>query len=289
MDLFQSIATAGKIADGVTKALGGSSGTSGPPKAEVIDYRLQMDPVGNYNFILDGISTGIFQGIENITQEVEMIEYRVADNPNEVRFRPGMPKATRITLKRGFITHFDLNHWIQEVGNGNYLRRDAEIVVYDNANEDGGKTEAARWKLYGCMPTKWSLSSLDGKASDNSVETIELVVEKLERTAGTSSRTIQGDTTDPKSWRTTERVDIYEGARADAQAAAAKRDEINKMMGMRTMAANAAMSAITAAKTAASKGNVVDAALSLAGSGMTASKHHVGATKAVTDAVKGSK
>jgi len=83
--------------------------------------RMQMDYVSNCNFYLDGVSTGVFSGVEGLTNEVEMIEYRCADNPTMVRYRPGMPKATRITLKRGFITHFDMNLWLEAAAQGNYM------------------------------------------------------------------------------------------------------------------------------------------------------------------------
>lgn len=136
--------------------------------------RREFDPVGNYNFFVDGISSGVFTGVDGLNYEVEMVEYRDAENPTIPRFRAGMPKGGRITLKRGFITSVDMNKWIEDISAGVYERKDATIQLLDNAGE-----VISSWNLYNCMPSKWTMSGLDGKGNDSAMETIELVVEEV--------------------------------------------------------------------------------------------------------------
>jgi phage tail-like protein len=143
--------------------------------------RKTQDPIGNYNFVVDGISSGIFSNVEGLSYEVEMIEYRDAENPSQVRFRPGLPKASRVTLKRGFITGVDMNQWIEKISRGEYERKDGLIQLQDNAGN-----VVASWDLLRCMPAKWSLSGFEGKGTGIVVESIELVVEEIKRTDSSS-------------------------------------------------------------------------------------------------------
>jgi|JI102314A1RNA_FD_contig_31_8348336_length_713_multi_6_in_0_out_0_1 phage tail-like protein len=144
--------------------------------------RMQLDPVGNYNFVVDGISSGVFSNVEGLNFEVEMIEYRDSENPSQIRFRPGLTKASRITLKRGFLTGVDMNQWIEKIGAGEYERKDGLIQLMDNAGN-----VVASWDILRCMPTKWSMSGFEGKGNGTSVETIELVVEEIKRTDKSST------------------------------------------------------------------------------------------------------
>lgn len=136
--------------------------------------RKGLDPLGSYNFFIDGISSGRFRNVEGLQYEIEMIEYRISDQPMLPRFRPGLPKAPRITLKRGYLTNGDLNEWIEKVQKGEYKRQDASIELRDNTGE-----LVASWDLLRCLPTKWSLSGFDGKSNEVVVEQVELVVEEL--------------------------------------------------------------------------------------------------------------
>jgi phage tail-like protein len=140
------------------------------------DTRRAFDPVGNYNFFVDGISSGVFSGVDGLNYEVEMIEYRDASNPTIPRFRAGKPKGGRITLKRGFILSVDMNKWIEDISAGKYERKDATIQLMDNTGE-----VVSSWDLYGCLPSKWALGGFDGKGGEVVYETIELVVEEVVR------------------------------------------------------------------------------------------------------------
>jgi phage tail-like protein len=161
--------------------------------------RRMSDPVGNYNFVVDGISSGVFSNVEGLSYEVDMIEYRDAENPSQVRFRPGLPKASRVTLKRGFITGIDMNQWIEKISVGEYERKDGLIQLMDNAGN-----VVASWDLLRCMPSKWSLSGFEGKGNGVVVESIELVVEEIKRTETSSSA--PGGPKEPGFWESVGRT-----------------------------------------------------------------------------------
>jgi phage tail-like protein len=157
--------------------------------------RRAFDPVGNYNFFVDGISAGVFSGVDGLSYEVEMIEYRDAEFPLIPRYRPGLPKATRITLKRGFILSTDMNKWIEDISAGTYERKDATIQLMDNA-----ANVVASWNLFGCLLSKWSVSGFDGKGGEVVYETLEMVVEEIHRVDGAGGGSSEEDS--PGFWQT---------------------------------------------------------------------------------------
>lgn len=138
--------------------------------------RRKMDPVGNYVFTVNDITAGAFSGVDGLSYEIEMIEYRVSDNPMIPRYRPGLPKYGRITLKRGYVVNTEFNDWIEKVQSGIYERKDGSIELKDNA----GNT-VQRWNLFRCLPTKWNIGGLDGKGNEVVYESLELVVEEIKQ------------------------------------------------------------------------------------------------------------
>ncbi len=136
--------------------------------------RKNLDPIGNYQFEVEDITAGKFAGVDGLSYEVEMIEYRVSDAPMTPRYRPGLPKYGRITLKRGYIASADFNKWITDVQKGVYERKNGAIWLCDNA---GNRVKG--WALDRCLPAKWTLSGLDGKGNENIFESLELVVEEV--------------------------------------------------------------------------------------------------------------
>ena len=136
--------------------------------------RRTYDPLGNYNFYVDGITVGSFAGVDGLSYEIEMIEYRVSDEPMLPRYRPGLPKYGRITLKRGYVVNTEFNKWIQDVQKGDYERKDGHIELCDNAGN-----AVATWDLHRALPTKWTVGGFDGKGTEVVYETLELVVEEI--------------------------------------------------------------------------------------------------------------
>ncbi len=139
----------------------------------------KLDPVGNFYFFVDGVSTGRFAAVDGLSLEVEAIEYRVGGNPLLPLYRQGKVKHGRVVLKRGFVSNPELWNWLTKVGMGTIPRKNLTIQLHDNAGE-----LVAQWDLFNCMPVKWNLSGLDGKGNDVVYESLEFVTERIEMSQG---------------------------------------------------------------------------------------------------------
>ncbi|MFA5624604.1 MAG: phage tail protein [Bradymonadales bacterium] len=139
------------------------------------------DPVANFMFTasIDGLGDVHCNGVDGLSYEVDMIEYRSSDKPMVPRFRQGLNKLGRVTLKRGYLNQADgrkLLAWLQEVESKTMQRRNINISLSDQQVNDN---ERMSWTLVDCMPTKWNISSLDGKGNEIVVESIEFVCETM--------------------------------------------------------------------------------------------------------------
>lgn len=153
--------------------------------------RTNVDPLVAFDFTVEMQNTGSgcadkpesvarFQGVDGLSYEVEMIEYRDAASPNLPKFRQGRRKAGRVTLKRGLGVESgsdNLISWLRECESGVVTPRNLTITV--DAHEEGSKV----YELLNCRPTKWSLGALDSNSSAIAIESVELVVEETKTKA----------------------------------------------------------------------------------------------------------
>ncbi len=135
----------------------------------------KIDPVGNFYFFVDGFSTGRFAGVDGLSLEMDVIEYREGGRPLLPLYRQGKVKHGRVVLKRGFVTNPELWNWLTKVGMGTVPRKNLSIQLHDNAGE-----LVTKWDLYNCLPVKWNISGLDGKGSEVIYESLEFVTERIE-------------------------------------------------------------------------------------------------------------
>ncbi|MBR4986113.1 MAG: phage tail protein [Proteobacteria bacterium] len=151
--------------------------------------RADIDPLVSYAFVVEINQNPVarFSGVDGLSYEVEMIEYRDSEQPNLPQFRQGRRKAGRVTLKRGVLVDYgkknDLLEWIRSVEKGVVKPRDITITI-GNYGKDSGicETKAPHtWSLSNCMPTKWSLGSLDGNSNSPLIESLEIVVSEMSR------------------------------------------------------------------------------------------------------------
>lgn len=148
-----------------------------------------IDPLVSYAFIVEigGVAVARFNGVDGLSYEVEMIEYRDSESPNLPHFRQGRRKAGRVTLKRGVLVgdNTDLLTWIRQVEKGTIQPRDIAITIgnYGGAGNGGAGIHEAKgpstWVLYECKPTKWSMGNLDGNSNAPLIESLELVVSSV--------------------------------------------------------------------------------------------------------------
>ncbi|MGF1580054.1 MAG: phage tail protein, partial [Gemmataceae bacterium] len=92
-----------------------------------------------------------------------------------VKKLPGLKKFSNITLKRGFTKDKFLWDWRNTVLQGKTERYDGSIELL---GED--KTPVLRWSFYLAWPNKLEGPSLNAKNNEVAIETLEMVVERLE-------------------------------------------------------------------------------------------------------------
>jgi phage tail-like protein len=139
----------------------------------------RVDPFRNFNFLveLDGIAQASFSECSGLGSHTEVIENREGGDNGSVRKLPGRTTFTDITLKWGLTASTELWLWRQQITDGNVVRRNGSIVVFDLANS----TEVARWNFVRAWPTKWDGPALSAKANEIAVDTLVLAHEGLTR------------------------------------------------------------------------------------------------------------
>ena len=151
--------------------------------------RKDIDPLVSFAFSVSigGINVARFNGVDGLSYEVEMIEYRDSAQPNLVKYRQGRRKPARVTLKRGVLVGAtqsnDLLAWIRSVEAGVIEPRDITVEIGNYGLNGGvdevGNEKARAWQLLRCRPAKWSLGALDSNSNGSLLESLELVVEEI--------------------------------------------------------------------------------------------------------------
>jgi phage tail-like protein len=139
---------------------------------------VRNDPLRGFNFRieLDNTSVASFREASGLTLNTDPVDYREGtDTWLSVRKLPGLTKNTNITLKRGITKNKDLWNWYRNIQNGVEDRRNGAIVLQDEQHND-----VLRWQFQNGWITKWEGASMNATSNDVSIETIEIVHERLE-------------------------------------------------------------------------------------------------------------
>ena len=149
--------------------------SSNPPQS---GPRQGLDPFGSFNFRveIDGLDCGGFRSVQGLEVSIDAIEYHVGDQRMPMK-RAGRPKVGNIVLEKGYINTDVLWRWCEEVMNGRISRKSGSIVLMT----DNGLGECTRYNFFNAWPTKWSGFKLEGKGNEALVETLELAVERIQR------------------------------------------------------------------------------------------------------------
>ncbi|MFD5270394.1 phage tail protein [Streptomyces sp. NPDC058335] len=139
----------------------------------------RVDPFRNFNFLveLDGIAQASFSECSGLGSTTEVIENREGGDNTTVRKLPGKTSYSDITLKWGISPSRELWAWRQQVVDGNVVRKNGSIVVFDLSNH----SEVARWNFVSAWPSKWEGASFNAKGTDVAVDTLVLAHEGLIR------------------------------------------------------------------------------------------------------------
>jgi len=138
----------------------------------------RVDPYRNFNFLveIDGITQAGFSDVTGFDITVEPIEYREGGQVTSARKIPGMAKYGNITLKRGITDSAELYERLRQVATGVIERRNGSIILLDLEGQ-----EKLRWNFFEAWPTKWDGPDFSAKGNEVAIETLELVVERVER------------------------------------------------------------------------------------------------------------
>ena len=139
----------------------------------------RVDPFRNFNFLveIDGVAQASFSECTGLGSTTEVIENREGGDNATVRKLPGKTSYPDISLKWGLTASTELWDWRQQVIDGNIVRKNGSIVVFDQANS----TEVARWNFVRSWPTKWEGPALSAKGNDIAIDTLVLAHEGLTR------------------------------------------------------------------------------------------------------------
>jgi phage tail-like protein len=118
---------------------------------------------------------GSFAEVSGLDVEVEPIEYRNGSEDMTVRKVPGLKKFSNITLKRGVIGDLAFWKWITSVLDGRVLRADGTIVLLDE-----NRQAVMTWRFRRGWPCRWTGPTLDARANEVAMETLEICHEGLE-------------------------------------------------------------------------------------------------------------
>jgi phage tail-like protein len=139
----------------------------------------RVDPYRNFNFLveLDGVAQASFSECTGIASTTEVIENREGGDNVTVRKLPGKTSYSDISLKWGLTASAELWEWRLQVIDGNVVRKNGSIVVFDLANS----AEVARWNFVRSWPTRWEGPAFSARGNDIAIDTLVLAHEGLTR------------------------------------------------------------------------------------------------------------
>jgi phage tail-like protein len=134
------------------------------------------DPYKSFNFRveIDGVALAAFSEVSGLESETEVIEYRTGSESSAVRKLPGLTKHANIVLRRGVTQDAELWNWRKTVEDGQVDRRSGSIVLLAD-----DRSEVVRWNFVDGWISKWVGPSLNAKANEVAIETIEIAHEGL--------------------------------------------------------------------------------------------------------------
>lgn len=139
----------------------------------------RTDPLRNMRFLLEvnNVTQAGFSEVAIAESTTEAIEYRNGNEPTYVRKLSGLTKYGNVTLKRGVTASTELYDWFNKIATGQLQdnRRTVAVVVQDEKGD-----ARARIVLYDAWPTKLDFSDLNGKGNETFIESLEIVVERME-------------------------------------------------------------------------------------------------------------
>lgn len=138
-------------------------------------------PYRQIRFLLEieGVAKAGFRTCRLPAASSDVIEYREGNDPNRPRRLAGLNRGGTLVLKTGVAADtMELFEWrkLVEQGKVDDARRRIAVVLLDEEGEAG-----ARWEMARAWPRRYEGPPLEATGKDVAVESLEVVVEELER------------------------------------------------------------------------------------------------------------
>ena len=121
---------------------------------------------------MGGLTVGWFTGCTGLSLEFDTVTFKEGNGEKVIeRKRPGKPKYSEISLKRGFTSDKALYDWfdtvVQSADKTPY--KTGSIVIYDRT-----QVEVARFNLEQCWPSKLTASDLQAGSDEVMIEELTI-------------------------------------------------------------------------------------------------------------------
>lgn len=127
----------------------------------------------SFSMTIDGVQVPSVTSVSDITQEVDMVEYKqnTADGKYVVRQLPARPKPGQFTVTRGMTDDKTIADWLKQVSEGDLQgsRKTAEVAVLDYQ-----KSPLRQYSFTNCWVKSVKFNQLE--AGGTNVTTEEFVV-----------------------------------------------------------------------------------------------------------------
>lgn len=134
--------------------------------------RRVQEPKSFFKVLLGSIEVARFTKVSSLSTFVEVVEEVDEDNKSIVK-NPGNSACDNVILTKGRTRDQPFWNWLQNIQTGEIEKKTIAIeLVYKNKPLRG-------WKLINCWPCRWTINDISDNVL-NTVEEIELVVEKIE-------------------------------------------------------------------------------------------------------------
>jgi phage tail-like protein len=143
---------------------------------------VRIDPLPAFHFLVQLIEpNGLVRTVAGFSEctgldsTLEIHEYQEGGVNDRVHKFPTRFTFSNIVLRRGVTIDPTLRAWHDDLLRGNTARRDGLIVLLDER-----RLPVLAWRFSGGLPAKWTGPGLNASASEVSVESLEIAVERLE-------------------------------------------------------------------------------------------------------------
>lgn len=139
----------------------------------------RIDPFRGFRFVveIEGIASAAFTRVKGLSREIKHESIReggVNDYEHKLVSQVSYPP---LVLERG-LAFTNLWQWIQDVANGEVVRRKISIRLQ---SEGGEPAQGFAWHADAAFPVKWSCSDFDAHSSQILMESVELAHHGLRR------------------------------------------------------------------------------------------------------------